>query len=130
MAATMLEGSVTALADEVIDRISLDHDRFTLASPDPKAPVTSVLAAKYGFSEANGFKSYLGTGIAYTLLPELRPSDTSKLRTGVAAQAGASYQLGGNSSLRLDYKYLYIPADAQRGDAASQSIGVGVHIKF
>ena len=117
-------------ADDAISHLSLGHDRFTLATPDPKAPSPSVIGAKYGFSDVNGFRSYLGTGIAYTLLPEVKPGDALKLRTGMAAQAGASFQLRGNLSLSLDYKYLLIAPEAQRGDAPPQSIGIGVQIKF
>jgi len=126
----VLAESTTSLADEVISNLSLGHDRFTLATPDPKVPVPSVLGAKFGFGDAKGFRSYLGTGIAYTLLPEVRPSDTLKVRTGVAAQVGASYQIGGDFSLSVDYKYLHISPDAHHGDAPPQSIGVGVNIKF
>jgi len=126
----MLAGASPSLADDAISHFSLGHDRFTLATPDPKVPSPSVIGAKYGFSDANGFRSYLGTGIAYTLLPEVKPSDTLKLRTGMAAQAGASYQLRGNLSLSLDYKYLLIAPEAQRGDAPPLSIGIGVQIKF
>jgi outer membrane protein W len=126
----ILAGSTTSFADDVADHLSLGHDRFTLATPDPKVQIPAVLAAKYGFNVAKGFKSYLGTGFAYTLLPEIKSSDTLKLRTGVAAQAGSSYQLGSNFSLSIDYKYLYIPADAQHVDPPHQSIGIGVNIKF
>ena len=126
----MLAASMPTLADDAFSHLSLGHDRFTLADPDPKAPVPSILGAKYGFSGSTGFKSYLGTGLAYTLLPEVRTGDPLKIRTGMAAQAGASYQLGGNFSLSLDYKYLYIQPEVQHSDAPSQSIGIGVNIKF
>ena len=126
----VLAESTTSTADDVISNLSLGHDRLTLATPDPKVPTPSVLGAKFGFGKANGFRSYLGTGLAYTLLPEVKPSDTLKLRTGVAAQVGASYQVGGDFSLSLDYKYLHITPDAHHGDAPPQSIGVGVNIKF
>jgi outer membrane protein W len=126
----MLAGATPSLADDAIDHLSLGHDRFTLATPDPKVSAPAVIGAKYGFGGAKGVRSYLGTGLAYTLLPEVRQGDPQKLRTGAAAQAGASYQLGGNLSLSLDYKYLYIAPEAQRGDAPPQSIGIGVKIKF
>jgi outer membrane protein W len=127
----ILAGSEASGADDIIQHLSLGHDRFTLATPDPKIPAPSVIGAKYGFSAANGFRSYLGTGLVYTLLPEIKPTDTLKVKTGAAAQAGASYQFGGNLSLTLDYKYLRIVPEAQRGDASPpQSIGIGVKIKF
>jgi len=117
-------------AEDVISHLSVGHDQFTLAAPDPKAPLPAVIGATYGFSVSKGFKPYLGTGIAYTLLPEVKPTDIMKLKTGVAAQAGASYQLGGNFSLRLDYKYLYLAPEARQNDTSPQSIGVCVNIKF
>jgi len=126
----LLADSTTSPADDAITRLSVGHDPFTHATPDPKVQSPSILGAKYGFSGGKGFMPYLGTGIAYTLLPEVKLGDTTKLKTGVAAQAGASYQFGGNFSLSLDYKYLYIPADLQRGEAPPQSIGVGVNIRF
>jgi outer membrane protein W len=123
--------SAPSLADDTFRHLTLGHDRFTLATQDPKVPMPSVIYAKYGFGGENGFRSYLGTGLAYTLLPEVKPTDSLKLRTGVAAQAGASYHLGGTLSLTLDYKYLYITPEAQHGDAQPpQSIGIGVNIKF
>ncbi|MDD5287063.1 MAG: outer membrane beta-barrel protein [Desulfuromonadaceae bacterium] len=130
IAGIMVAGPMTSLADDAISHLSLGHDRFTLAVPDPKVPLPSVFGAKYGFSGDNGFRSYFGTGLAYTLLPEVRQSDSLKIKTGVAAQVGTSYQLGGNSSLTLDYKYLHISPDAQQRAAPPQSIGIGVNIKF
>lgn len=126
----MMAGATPSFADDAISHLSLGYDRFTLATPDPKVPAPSVVSAKYGFGGEKGFRSYLGTGLAYTLLPEVKPGEPLKLRTGAAAQAGASYQFGGNLSLTLDYKYLYIAPEAQRGDAPPQSIGIGVKIKF
>lgn len=126
----MLAASTASFADDAISHLSVGHDPFTLATPDPKVQYSSVLGAKYGFSGGKGFMPYLGTGIAYTLLPEAKTGETLKLRTGVAAQAGASYRFGGNLSLTLDYKYLYIPADIQRGEAPPQSIGIGINIRF
>jgi outer membrane protein W len=126
----MLAGSTASFADDVADHLSLGHARFTLAIPDPKVQIPSVLAAKYGFNVAKGFKSYLGTGLAYTILTEVNSSDTIKLKTGFAAQAGSIYQLGSSFSLSVDYKYLYIPPDAQHVDPPHQSIGIGVNIKF
>jgi len=126
----MLAASTASLADDPISHLSVGRDPFTLATPDPKVQSSSILGAKYGFSGGKGFVPYLGTGIAYTLLPEVKHGDPLILRTGVAAQAGASYRFGGNHSLTLDYKYLYIPADIQRGEAPPQSIGIGVNIRF
>jgi outer membrane protein W len=126
----MVTGATPSLSDDAIRHISLGYDRFTTATPDPKNPSPSVIGAKYGFGGERGFKPYLGTGVAYTLLPEVKAGDTMKLKTGVSAQAGASYQLGGNLSLNLDYKYLYIAPEAQHGNAPPQSIGIGVNIKF
>jgi outer membrane protein W len=130
LAAVLAVPTPPSLAEDIISHLSVGHDRFTLATPDPKVAAPAVLGAKYGFSAAKGFKPYLGTGIAYSLMPEVKPSDVMKLKTGVAAQAGASYQLGGNFSLSLDYKYMYLAPDVHQNDSTPQSIGVGVNIKF
>lgn len=129
VAGMMLAETVAVCADDTASRFSVGHAPFTMAAPDPKSPAPSVLGARYGFG-GSGVVPYLGTGIAYTLLPEMKPGDPIKLRTGVAAQAGASYRVGGSFSLSLDYKYLYIPADIQHGEPPPQSIGIGVNIKF
>lgn len=126
----LLAGSTNTLADDAIARLSVGHDPFTQVPPDPKVQSPSVLGAKYGFSGSKGFTPYLGTGIAYTLLPEVKPGDAMKLKTGVAAQAGASYRFDGGFSLSLDYKYLFMPVEIQRGEAPPQSIGIGVNIRF
>jgi len=126
----MLSGATPSFADGAIKNLSIGHYQFTEVIPDPKVPAPSILGAKYGFSNVKGFRYYLGTGLAYTLPPDVKSGETVRIKTGVAAQAGTSFQLGGNFSLSLDYKYLYIQPDVQHGDAPPQSIGIGLNIKF
>jgi opacity protein-like surface antigen len=114
-------------------------DGFTLA-PGTLQPVTTdtagknpgVLTAKYGFSLLKDFTPYIGTGLAYILPQEAGVTDTSKLKTGVAGQAGVSFKLGINSALVIDYKYLRLTNDSPNSDKGTppQSLGIGVKIKF
>lgn len=92
-----------------------------------------VLTAKYGFSLLKDLTPYVGTGLAYVLPQEAVVTDTpTKLRTGLAGQAGVSFSLGSNSSLIIDYKYLHFTNDPSNSDRGTppQSVGIGVNIKF
>jgi opacity protein-like surface antigen len=76
------------------------------------------------------FTPYIGTGVAYVLPQDVGVSDAStKLKTGLAGQAGVSFNLGINSALVLDYKYLRLNTDPTNS-APPQSVGIGVNIKF
>jgi len=92
-----------------------------------------VLTAKYGFSLLKDLTPYVGTGLAYVLPQEAVITDPqTKLRTGLAGQAGVSFSLGSNSSLTIDYKYLHFTNDPPNSDKGTppQSVGIGVNIKF
>jgi len=92
-----------------------------------------VLTAKYGFSLMKDFTPYIGTGLAYQLPQEAGVTDSSKLKTGMAGQAGISFNLGTNSAMVIDYKYLRLnndPSSSDKGSAPQSSVGVGVNIKF
>lgn len=119
-------------ADEFYRQFSLGAGTLTDAPTDIKAPEPGVVTAKYGFKISKDFLPYMGTGLAYTYQPDIKTGDITKLKTGVAAQFGFNYLLGINSSLKLDYKYLTVSPDQQRGDSKSppQSIGIGLDIKF
>lgn len=119
-------------AEELYQQFSLGGGSLTTAPPDAKVPEPGAVTARYGFRVAKDFMPYLGTGLAYTYKPDVRSGDITKLKTGVAAQFGFSYLLGANSTLKLDYKYLALPPDQQRGDskATPQSLGIGLDIKF
>ncbi|HEY5523419.1 MAG TPA: OmpW family outer membrane protein, partial [Desulfuromonadaceae bacterium] len=99
---------------------------------DVKAPEPGAVTAKYGFKIAKDFMPYMGTGLAYTYQPDIKSGDITRLKTGVAAQFGFSYLLGTNSTLNLDYKYLSVSPEQQRGDSKTtpQSLGIGLDIKF
>ncbi len=119
-------------ADELYERFTLSGDSLTTAPPDAKAPRPGVVTAKYGFKIAKDFMPYMGTGLAYSYQPDMKTGDMTNLRTGVAAQFGFSYLLGTNSTLKLDYKYLTVSPEQQRGDSRTppQSLGIGLDIKF
>lgn len=119
-------------AEEFYRQFSLDYGSLTPAPADPKAPKPGGVTAKYGFSLARDFKTYVGTGLAYSIKPEARPWDTKKIRAGVAGQAGFRYLLGEDSSLSFDYKYFNITPDAAHGESKTppQSIGIGLEIRF
>lgn len=127
----LMAGIAPTHAEEAHNNLSLGFGSLTQASDDPKAPPPpSLLTAKYGFKATNGFKPYLGTGLAYTLRQENKPGDKTRINAGVAGQAGFSYLLGENSSLNIDYKYLHLSPDSKHGDTPPQSIGVGIKINF
>lgn len=120
-------------AEEFYRQFSLGAGSLSSAPTDVKAPEPGVVTAKYGFKIAKDFMPYMGTGLAYTYQPDMKTGDIMNLKTGVAAQVGFSYLLGTNSTLKLDYKYLSITPEQQRGDYSKtppQSLGIGLDIKF
>ena len=119
-------------ADEYYHQFSFGGGNLTAAPADAKAPEPGAVTAKYGFKIDNNFMPYMGTGFAYTYQPDVKTGVITKLKTGVAAQFGFSYLLGINSTLTLDYKYLTVAPEQQRGDSKTppQSLGIGLDIKF
>ena len=122
-------------AEEGYKRFSLGHGYSVLtpAVADPKHPEPGVLTALYGLTIAKDFLPYVGTGLAYSIQPDLRPGDpASRIKTGVAGQAGFKFLFDDKTSLRLDYKYLYLDTNESRGDvkAPPHSLGLGLDIKF
>ena len=124
--------SSPSAADKFYQQFSLGGGSLTAAPTDAKAPEPGAVTAKYGFKIDKYFMPYMGTGLAYTYQPDVKTGDITKLKTGVAAQFGFSYLLGINSTLKLDYKYLTVSPEQQRGDskASPQSLGIGLDIKF
>jgi outer membrane protein W len=118
--------------EELYQQFSLGGGRLTTAPSDAKAPEPGSVTAKYGFKIAKDFMPYMGTGVAYTYQPDAKTGDITRFKTGVAAQFGFNYLLGENSTLKLDYKYLSVSPEQQRGDSrtAPQSLGIGLDIKF
>ena len=129
--ATLLHASAGS-AEELYRQFSLGGGSLTTAPSDAKAPEPGIVTAKYGFRIAKDFMPYMGTGLAYTYRPDGQTGDVTRLKTGVAAQFGFSYLLGENLTLKLDYKYLTVSPEQQRGDTRTtpQSLGIGLHIKF
>jgi outer membrane protein W len=128
----MLVHVIPCRAAESDHQFSLGGGHLTSAPTDAKQPEPGAVTAKYGFRIAKDFVPYLGTGLAYTYQPDMRTGDITNLKTGMAAQFGFNYLLDANSTLKLDYKYLAVTPDQQRGDPkiAPQSIGIGLDIKF
>lgn len=129
---SMLMHVSTGFSEELYHQFSLGGGRFTTAPTDTKAPETGVVTAKYGIKIAKDFMPFMGTGLAYTYQPDTRTGDITKFKTGVAAQFGFNYLLSTNSSLKLDYKYLSLSPEQQRGDSRTppQSLGIGLDIRF
>lgn len=120
-------------ADELYKQFSLSGGNLTTAPADPKAPEPGVFTAKYGFKIAKDFMPYMGTGLSYSYQPDARTGDITRLRTGIAAQLGFNYLLGENLTFKVDYKYLTVAPELQRGidpRTPPQSLGIGLDIKF
>ncbi len=120
-------------ASDVKDGFTLGSGTLQPVTTDIVGKDPGVLTAKYGFSLLKDFTPYIGTGLAYVLPQENSVTDTStKLKTGVAGQAGVRFNLGINSALVIDYKYLRLTNDPSNSDKGTtpQSLGIGVNIKF
>jgi len=120
-------------AGESKDGFSLGYGSLRPVTTTTTDKQPGVVTAKYGFSLLKDFTPYIGTGLAYVLPQESIINDAStKLKTGLAGQAGISFNLGSNSSLSIDYKYLHFINDPPNSDKGTppQSVGVGVNIKF
>ena len=128
----MLLHSSMGSAEEFYRQFSLGGGSLTTAPADVKAPEPGAITAKYGFKIAKYFMPYMGTGLSYTYQPDAKTGDITKLKTGVAAQFGFNYLLGTNLTLKLDYKYLSVSPEQQRGDSRTlpQSLGIGMDFKF
>ena len=128
----VLAKSASSYAEEVYRSFSLGHGTLTLAPADTRAPEPGVVTARYGFRIVKDFMPYMGTGLAYSYQPEVKPGESAKIKAGVAGQVGFRYLLGPRSSLNLDYKYLYISPELPRGDSKTppQSLGIGLDIHF
>jgi outer membrane protein W len=104
-ACVFLQESDSSYAEEANNKFSFGCSALNPNDNGNKVPTPSALTAKYGFSVAKDIQSYVGSGLAYTLPQETKPGDTtSKIKTGVAGEAGIKFKLSGNSSLNVDYK--------------------------
>jgi opacity protein-like surface antigen len=124
--------TATVYAEDAIEQFSLGGGKLTMAPDDAKAPDPGIVTARYGFRVAKDFLPYFGTGVAYSYQPDAKSGDITHLKTGLAAQFGFHVNLGSNSTLKLDYKYLAITPDLPRGDTRTppQSFGLGIDIRF
>jgi len=122
----------SSYAEDELRNFSFGYGTLSLAPFDTKDPEPGMITARYGFRIAEIFMPYMGTGLAYSYKPEIKPGDTLKFKAGMAGQLGFRYLLGPRSSLNFDYKYLYITPELPRGDTKNppQSLGIGLDIKF
>ncbi|NVN91278.1 MAG: outer membrane beta-barrel protein [Desulfuromonadales bacterium] len=128
-----LVSATAAVAEDELGHISLGFGSLTPSrTENPRVQQFGLLTATYRLGSTENFRPYLGTGLAYTVQPDVNPGTALRVRTGVAAQAGFNYLLGEKSSLNLDYKYLELSPDSVRGSGSSppHSVGVGLEIKF
>lgn len=130
----LLAAGLTAEAAEVKSGLSVGHGSLLASEEDPKSPSVGALTAKYGFNVSKELKTYVGTGVAYSIPGGEKQGDGKPgLRTGVAGQAGVSYQISERFQFNIDYKYIQMSPEQNptRGnEPPAQKIGVGVDIKF
>jgi opacity protein-like surface antigen len=120
-------------ADEIINHFSIGYGKLNQSVyNDPKAPVTKAMTLNYGFNGLGGVTPYVGTGLAITDYPDLKPGEKTKMNAGFTSKAGLMFELDKKTSLKFDYKYLSISPESARGENSSrpQSIGIGLDIKF
>ena len=126
----MLKGTA-CYAGDVKDGFTLGSGTLQPVTNDTAGKNPGVVTATYGFSLLRDFTPYIGTGVAYILPQDAGITDTTKLKTGLAGQAGVSFNLGINSALVIDYKYLRLTNDSPNSQSTPpQSLGIGVNIKF
>jgi outer membrane protein W len=113
--------------------ISIGYGSQTPTPTNPYWQPPSALTIKVKPKTSNEFKPYLGTGLAYSLPSQDIPHATNTdIKSGVAGSAGFSYGVGKNSSLNVDYKYLYLAPDAKlmHEGKKPQLLGIGLDLKF
>jgi outer membrane protein W len=113
--------------------ISIGYGSQTPTPTNPYWQPPSALTIKVKPKTSNKFKPYLGTGLGYSLPSQDIPHATNTdIKSGVAGSAGFSYGVGKNSSLNVDYKYLYLAPDAKlmREGENPQLLGIGFDLKF
>jgi outer membrane protein W len=91
------------------------------------------LSLKYKPDSSETFKPFLGTGLTFSTKTQETNIETKKeIKAGVGASAGLGVKLGKDSSLNVDYKYLYLVPDVKRVNEGTtpQQIGIGFDLKF
>jgi outer membrane protein W len=112
---------------------SLGDRSTTLPPAETQVKVPDSLTLKYKPDVSERFKPFVGTGLAYSITTQETPIESKKeMKGGVGGNAGFNYLLGKNSSLNLDYKYLYITPDVKHvlDGTTPQQIGIGFDLKF
>ncbi|HEX5393857.1 MAG TPA: OmpW family outer membrane protein [Rhodocyclaceae bacterium] len=108
-----------------------------------------TLTLQYHFAPEATFRPYVGAGINYTLISDVKltglnntagtgGSDLSRSSTGGALQVGFDYKVGPNSYVNLDIKKVYMSADLSVSGLGKVSkltldpllVGVGYGFKF
>ena len=91
------------------------------------------LTLKYKPDSSETFKPFLGTGLTFsTKTQETNIETKQEIKAGVGASAGLGVKLGKDTSLNVDYKYLYLVPDVKsiQGGTKPQQIGIGFDMKF
>jgi outer membrane protein W len=113
--------------------ISIGYGSLTPTPTNPNWQPPSALTIKLKPQSSSDFKPYIGTGLAYRIPTQDIPHVANKeINAGLAGSAGFSYLVGKNSSLNLDYNYLYIAPDAKfvHEGKTPQLLGIGLDLKF
>lgn len=95
-----------------------------------------TLLLQYHFTNFSGFKPYVGAGVNYTRITNVKldGADLDKHSWGAALQAGVDIPLDKNWSLNFDVKKIYIKTDVYSGgnslgtlklDPIAASVGIG-----
>lgn len=91
------------------------------------------LTLKYKSDASKTFKPFLGTGLAFSAKTQETNIETKQeIKAGVGASAGLGVKLGKDTSLKFDYKYLYLAPDVKsiHDGSTPQQIGIGFDMKF
>jgi outer membrane protein len=100
-----------------------------------------TLFAQYHFMPDSDFRPYVGAGINYTIISDVKLlGGAAKLDNsswGPAMQIGFDYKVGANSYVSVDLKKIYIESDVKVGGAKVASVkvdpvlfGIGYGFKF
>jgi outer membrane protein len=103
-----------------------------------------ILTGKYNFNPTGDFRPYLGVGVNFTLLSDVRLAvpgvgalELSRTSVGPAAQGGFDYRLAEHWFANVDVKWAMLRADVKldsakvsRVDVDPLLFGVGVGYRF
>jgi len=103
-----------------------------------------ILTGKYNFNPDGSFRPYLGAGVNFTLLSDVRLNvptvgalELSRTSVGPAAQGGFDYKLAEHWFANVDVKWAMLRADVKYGSATVSRVevnpflfGVGMGYRF